>query len=518
MKLSDLLQAVPVLRISDVSADPEITSIHYRSQDVRPGGLFIAVPGFRADGHDFIADAVNRGAAAVIAGKTVNISGAVVVEVADTRRAMGLLAARFYGNPSDNLCLIGITGTNGKTTTSFLVESVLKQAGFATGVIGTIGYYYKGKAFDNPVTTPESPDLQRILAQMREAGVTHVVMEVSSHAVDLHRIAGCCFDAGIFTNLTQDHLDYHRTLDEYWACKQRFFTEYLAAGPKKDQSFAVVNGNDPRGRQLSECLDIPCLTVGDFGENMIWTENFGYGPHGMSGNIHTPSGVFFVRSPLIGTYNLENILCAVGIGTGLNLLPENIRAGIESLPCVAGRLEPVFASGLSGGKPEIAVYVDYAHTPDALENVLRTVRPLTAGRLVCVFGCGGDRDAGKRPLMGEIAGRMAELAIVTSDNPRTEDPDAIIRDILPGILKTGGQAYPVSDISAGFDGRGHVVEPDRRQAIRLAIRAARPGDIVVIAGKGHENYQIIGRETFPFDDRLEAGKALEIYGQTALDN
>ncbi|GBC61980.1 UDP-N-acetylmuramoyl-L-alanyl-D-glutamate--2,6-d iaminopimelate ligase [Desulfonema ishimotonii] len=503
MKLSELIRPPEACFTGPLTPETEIHSLHYRSQEVRPGGLFFAIPGFQADGHQFIGDALARGAAGVVVQQPV-APGIPALRVENTRKAMGGLAARFYGNPSEDLCLIGITGTNGKTTTSLLTESLLSCAGFKTGVIGTIDWHYPGKRFDNPVTTPESPDLQRILARMRAAGVTHVVMEASSHAIDLHRLESLSFDVCVFTNLTQDHLDYHGDMARYRACKTRLFTEYLATGSKRDRAAAVVNGNVPEGRALSEILSVPCFTAGYSQENMIWSRDIRYGPDGIAGKIATPDGSFPFASPLTGAYNLENILCAVGVGVALGLPPEVMRAGIGALTLVPGRLEAVPDPG---GR---FIYVDYAHTPDALENVLKALRPLCAGRLICIFGCGGDRDREKRPLMGEIAGKLSDLAVVTSDNPRTEVPMTVIRHILPGVRQACSREYLLPELKGGLNGTGgYIVEPDRKQAIRLGIAAARAGDMVLIAGKGHETYQIIGSEQLPFDDRTEARRALE---------
>ncbi len=517
MKLSRLLKAVDVVRLSAPGfpvPDPEIRSLHYRSQTVQPGGLFIAVPGFRADGHAFIDDAIRRGAAAVVTQQPVSCD-AVVAEVADSRRALGRLASRFYGEPSKQLVLIAITGTNGKTTTSYLIEQILTSAGYRVGVIGTIGYRYGGKTFETPVTTPESLDLQRILADMDRDGVSHVVMEASSHAIDLHRLAGCEVDVAVFTNLSQDHLDYHLDMDRYWACKERLFTEILARGAKRNRAVAVVNGNDPRGRLLSEKLTVPCFTAGESDGNMIWSPDFRFSLAGITGRIVTPEGNFSFTSPMTGRHNLENILCAVGVGAALHIPFSAMEQGIEVLTAVPGRLEAV------PDRQGRFVYVDYAHTPDALANVLSALKPLVtpAARIICVFGCGGDRDRDKRPRMGEIAGRFSDLAVITSDNPRTEEPLAIIRQIVTGASRAGGRFYRPGELrETGSADKGYVVEPDRRKAIRLAVAVSRPGDVVLIAGKGHETYQIIGSGTIPFDDRAEARQALDEYEADSLDN
>lgn len=512
MKLSRLVNAVEPKRISGITVtpsphsramepDPDISAVCCRAQDVRPGSVFVAIRGFRADGHDFIDEALARGAVAVVVEKPVE-KNAVVIEVQQARKALSAMASEFYGNPSQQLCVVGITGTNGKTTTSYLIESILAHAGFKAGVVGTINYHYGGRAFANPMTTPESLTLQRILAEMAAAGVTHVVMEVSSHAIDLHRIDNCWMDIGVFTNLSHDHYDYHGNMENYWACKKRLFTDHLASGPKSDRARAVINCNDARGRELAAGLTISRLTCGNAADNKIHPEAISHGPAGMAAAIVTPRGKFHVQSALVGEHNLENILCATAVGIGLDISLRDIKNGIESVRCVPGRLQSV---DNDCGR---YVYVDYAHTPDALEHVLTSLKAIAAGRLICVFGCGGDRDRSKRPEMGAIAGKFCDLAVITSDNPRTENPRDIIDQILEGVRTTSPGEYKASDMKAGVVKRGFVVEPDRRCAIELAIRAAGRGDTVLIAGKGHETYQIIGTDSIDFDDVKEAERVL----------
>jgi UDP-N-acetylmuramoyl-L-alanyl-D-glutamate--2,6-diaminopimelate ligase len=509
VKLKDLLQAV-------VTGDPtvpghrrkrawetlEVASIHYRAQEVRPGGLFVAVKGFVADGHAFVNQAVSRGAVAVVAQQPLACE-AVVIQVPETRRTLALLADRFYGHPSRRLFIVGITGTNGKTTTAFLVEQILMQQGFKVGVIGTINYRYAGKIFENPVTTPESLDLQRILAEMASAGVTHVVMEVSSHAIDLSRIAGCQMDIGVFTNLSQDHLDYHGSMDSYWACKKKFFTEHLMDSRAHKQVHAVINGDDPRGRELAAELDLPLLVTGRSAHADVRSPAVMCDLDGIRGRLSTPQGECEITSSLIGAHNVENILSAAGVGIAAGVPLETIRAGIRATVCVPGRLEKI-APG-SGRH----VYVDYAHTPAALENVLTALKKLTAQRLLCVFGCGGNRDRGKRPQMGRIAGMHSDLTIITSDNPRREEPLDIIAQIASGIAALGLPRFGKNALAQGFDRKGYTIEPDRQSAIRLAAAVSRPGDTLLIAGKGHETYQILGDRTIAFDDREQVRRALE---------
>jgi UDP-N-acetylmuramyl-tripeptide synthetase len=504
MKLSSLLSAVnsqaPESEAA-VSSDPEISAICYRSQAVTPGGLFVAIAGAHADGHAYIGDAVARGAAAVVAERPAAVPVPVVL-VPDSRRALAALAARFHGFPSERLVVVGITGTNGKTTTAYLLERILQQAGFSVGVIGTIAYRFGGQVRKAPVTTPESLDLQALLAEMVRSGVTHVVMEVSSHAIAMHRIADCWLDVGVFTNLSQDHLDFHGDMQTYWEVKKTLFTRHLITGPKRDRAVAVINADDPRGAGLLRELNGHGLSVGSAAANRVHPRGIVHGPAGLHGEVATPEGAIPFASQLVGRHNLENILCAVGAAVALGIAHDKIRSGIEALDRVPGRLEPV---------PDPAgrfVYVDYAHTPAALENVLQCLKPLTRGRIICVFGCGGDRDPGKRPQMGEIAARKSDLTIVTSDNPRSENPARIIDQVLTGIRRADVQAYSPEGLAGGFGPRGYTVEPDRRRAIRLAVGAARPGDTILIAGKGHETYQLLGARSIDFDDRAEARRAL----------
>jgi UDP-N-acetylmuramyl-tripeptide synthetase len=497
-------QGVPETRELTLEADPEITSIHYRAQEVQPGGLFVAIKGLTADGHDYVEAAIARGAAAIVVQAAIEVpSGVLTLVAADTRKALASLAAGFYGHPSRAMTVIGITGTNGKTTTSYLIERILQKAGFSTGVAGTINCRYAGEQFPSPVTTPESLDLQRLLARMHAAKVTHVVLEVSSHALDLHRVDGCWFDIGVFTNLTQDHLDYHKDMDSYWDCKKRLFTELLPGGPKKDFAAAVINRQDPKGRELENITPVRKIFVGTTGDNDLFMADPVCSLSGISGRMATGGKMLEFHSPLVGAHNCENILCAAGVGVALGISLSTICDGVAALASIPGRLEPV--SNDQGRY----VYVDYAHTPDALENVISAVKELAVGRMICVFGCGGDRDRGKRPLMGAIAARLCDLAVVTSDNPRSEDPLQIIAQILEGARSVCELEYEVKQLADGFSRKGYVVEPDRGKAIRLAVAACRPGDTLLIAGKGHEDYQILADRTIAFDDRQVARKMLQ---------
>jgi len=531
VKLSELLKTVTVKRAivlitensmqtqeiekkGQLRLDPEIASIHYKAQDVKPSGLFVAIPGLTTDGHHFIDEAFLKGASTIVCQKSAGLprmnhrddyevkKDSIIIEVENTRKALAAISSRFYGNPSESLFIIGITGTNGKTTTAFLIESILKKADLNVGVIGTINYHYSGKTYKNPMTTPESLDLQRILADMLNKGITHVVMEASSHGIDLFRIDNCQIDIGVFTNLSQDHLDYHKDMNSYWECKKRLFTENLNSGPKKGRTAAVINCDDAKGKELLSLLPISSLTTGYSNNNMIWPKHFEIDMTGIGGKISTPDGDFEFKSSIVGKHNLENILSATGVGFALNIPIKAIKDGIEEISSIPGRLESI------PNDSNKFIYVDYAHTPDALENVLNSLKSLTSNRIICVFGCGGDRDKEKRPQMGEIAGRLCDLAIITSDNPRTEMPMEIISQIIQGTIKVSLHEYTPLELATGFNKKGYVVEQDRRKAIRLGIKVSQPGDIFLIAGKGHEDYQIIGNKTISFDDRDEARQAL----------
>jgi UDP-N-acetylmuramyl-tripeptide synthetase len=520
VKLSDMLKAIrewvvtpPAQPAGRRSApDPEIASLHYDSREVQPGGMFVAIRGLAADGHVYIGDAVQRGAAAVVMQQPTPAGDAVAIRVTDSRRALAALAAEFYGQPSRKLCVVGVTGTNGKTTTAALLESILAEAGLRVGVIGTINYRYGGSVFDSPVTTPESLDLQRLLVDMAAAGVSHVVMEVSSHALALGRVRNCWFDAAVFTNLSQDHLDFHHDMATYWSTKRQLFADYLVSGPKSGRAVAVINCGDRHGAELALLLKIPLIRIGPTTEDDVRAENAVCDREGIHGWCETPGGGFTLRSGLAGRHNLENILCAAGAAVALKLSPQIAARGIAALKKVPGRLERI------ENQCGRYVYVDYAHTPDALENVLNALRALSSARVVCIFGCGGDRDRAKRPMMGAIANRLCDLAVVTSDNPRSEDPVSIIEQILPGSRGEGAVQYRPETLAGGFEHRGYVVEPDRRRAIELGLRASRAGDTVLIAGKGHETYQIVKTGRVDFDDRLEARRVLTEMSREAACN
>ena len=502
MKLAHLFNGITFT--SDAVPDIEVRSIHCRSSEVTPGGVFIAIKGFAADGHDYIDDAVARGAVAVVAEKEVE-TDVPVVSVEDARQVLPLLASRFYGHPAREMTVIGVTGTNGKTTTTYIIESILKAAGLLTGVIGTINYRYNGVSHDADVTTPNALDLQRMLREMANHQVTHVVMEVSSHALAQGRVDYCPMDIGVFTNLTQDHLDFHTDMEEYFKAKEKLFTHVLGSGPKAEKACAVINADYSYGQRLLTALPVRAIAVGNQNICQLKPQKMTVTIDGIKGIFEGPSGDIPIESPLIGHHNLENLLCAAGVAIALGISSEIITEGIRGLAVVAGRLEPV------ENRCGIGVFVDYAHTPDALKNSLGAVKRLTQGRVISVFGCGGDRDRAKRPLMGKEALLQSDLAIITSDNPRSESPVEIINAIIPGADGAGGVELKKEALGPWKPKKGvtyYVVEPDRRSAIGLAVNTAQENDTVLIAGKGHETYQILNDRTIDFDDRTEAAKAL----------
>ncbi|HUK39782.1 MAG TPA: UDP-N-acetylmuramoyl-L-alanyl-D-glutamate--2,6-diaminopimelate ligase [Candidatus Acidoferrales bacterium] len=489
--------------------DQEVTGLAYDSRKVHPGQVFFAVPGVKVDGHDFVPAALERGAVGVVIEREIGLpAGTTWVRVKDVRRAMGLWSAYFFERPSDRLILIGVTGTNGKTTVTYLLESILATAGLSPGVIGTVNYRYKGHEAPSHHTTPESLDLQSLLADMRQAGVESVAMEVSSHALVQERVRGLQFDMALFTNLSRDHLDYHTDMDDYFAAKSRLFTDHLAHSVKARKA-AVIHGHDSWGKDLLKRTRDLGLDTWSYGKEDDWDVHPGRIENnvgGVRGELMVKQKRYDFSSTLVGAANLENILGAVAAGFALGLPSEAIFRGLEKLKSVPGRLEKV------NNNLGVTILVDYAHTPDALDKVLSAVRPLTQKRLITVFGCGGDRDRGKRPLMGEIAAKHSDLVVLTSDNPRTEDPLKILDEIEAGVRKTRLKKCQVSSVESEVSqpetrnpkpetNRGYCVEADRREAIRVALRWAQAGDLVLIAGKGHEDYQILGPRRIHFDDR-----------------
>lgn len=511
-----------------------ITGVATDSRQITPGQLFVAIGGGAVDGHDFLAQAVERGAVGLVVEQVGKIPPGwakklAVVQVADSRRALAALAAVFYGQPQKALKLFGITGTNGKTTTSYLLESIIRVAGGEPGVIGTVNYRYCGREHAGSFTTPEALTLFALMREMVDSGVTHLVMEVSSHGLALGRVAGLEFDLVMFTNLSRDHLDFHGTMEDYYAAKKSLFTSHL-----KETGAALVMLAEPEGeadwgvRLVEELLAsgrfrrfpgaggkkkppsaIPLLACGrQRGE--LHLRRAALSLAGIEAELAGLDGTLLpLSSPLIGDFNLENILVAVGGGWLAGFTPAQLAAGVAAMRRVPGRMERV---AVPPGGHAVQVFVDYAHTPDALARVLATLRRLGGGRLVVIFGCGGDRDRGKRPLMGEVAGRLADVVLITSDNPRSEEPVAIMAAIEQGLYPAGqallrrGRAESL----LASAGRGYDLIASRRQAIRLAIRYARPDDVVVLAGKGHEDYQLIEGKKFHFDDCQEAAMAMQV--------
>jgi UDP-N-acetylmuramoyl-L-alanyl-D-glutamate--2,6-diaminopimelate ligase len=470
-------------------ADPEITGLAYDSRHVKPGDLFFCVVGAKSDGHDFLPDAVARGAAAAIVERELPHLPVPALLVENARAAMPKVAADFFGYPSRKLALVGVTGTNGKTTTTYLVEAIARAANRGTGVIGTLGARINDDELPGERTTPESPDLQGLLAAMVEAddgrGMV-VAMEASSHALHQGRTEGCEFDVGVFTNLTQDHLDYHPTMEDYFQAKALLFTHYPKQSGKRYTG--VINVDDPYGERLATMSGGEVITYGVEKNATLRATDIEASATGLRFTLNTPEGSFPLKLRLGGLFNVYNSLGAMGAGRALGFDWDTILGALQAAPGVPGRFESVDAG------QDFGVIVDYAHTPDGLENVLQAARALHPRRLITVFGCGGDRDRTKRPIMGRLAAELSDFVVVTSDNPRTEEPNSILDQIQAGIP---------ADAAAQVER-----DVDRRKAIVRAVGEAKTGDLVVIAGKGHENYQIFADGTIHFDDREEARKAL----------
>jgi UDP-N-acetylmuramoyl-L-alanyl-D-glutamate--2,6-diaminopimelate ligase len=461
----------------------DVRGLAYDSRLVRPGDVFIALQGLRKAGADFAADAVKRGAVAVVADRPAATAPQVPwITVPDARAAMADFADEFYGHPSRAMQVVGITGTNGKTTTAYLLRSVYEAAGKKCGLLGTVAYSTGEREVPASRTTPEAPDVQRMFREMLDAGCGACVMEVSSHALALRRVDGTRFAGAVFTNLTRDHLDYHRDMESYFAAKRRLF-EMLPSGAP-----AVVNIDDPRGEVLRKIASRPVTYAINRPADVTpgpLTLTF----RGLEFDARTPKGNVHVRSKLVGRPNVSNILAAVAVATSLDVPAAAIERGLANLRGVPGRFEVI-----SGDKDDVTVVIDYAHTDDALKNLLETARPLAERRVITVFGCGGDRDRTKRPLMGAVAAKLSDVIVVTSDNPRTEEPLRIIDEIRRGVSAGATETFTIVD---------------RREAIQFAIAKAQPGDLVLLAGKGHEKTQTIGSTDVPFDETAIAREALE---------
>lgn len=486
MKLRSLLAGCSI-RSSVGDLNTDIVGLAYDSRRVSAGFAFVAIRGTRADGNRFASQALANGAVAVVSASEAPaeiLDSTVWVQVGDDREVLAVLAANFYGHPTANLHLIGVTGTNGKTTTTYLIESILKSAGESAAIFGTIEYRGPGFGFPADRTTPEAPDVEQLFRRVVDAGWKYSVMEVSSHAIALKRVAALHFEVAVFTNLSRDHLDFHGDMRAYFLTKKKLFIGMNAGMPR----MMVLNRDDAHFEELREIDPRRVISYGIGNAAGIHPVVQRFTWEGTEAVFRTPVGDVEVRSRLMGTPNLYNIGAAIGVAVVLGLPTEAVREGIESLPSVPGRFEAVFA-----GQP-FRVIVDYAHTDDALEKALRSAREITPGRVIVVFGCGGDRDRTKRPLMGEVAGQWADYVVVTSDNPRSEDPEAIIGEVEEGLKRTGANYQTVVA---------------RRDGIGAALRAAQPGDTVLIAGKGHEAYQTIGEQTFPFDDRAIARELID---------
>jgi UDP-N-acetylmuramoyl-L-alanyl-D-glutamate--2,6-diaminopimelate ligase len=499
VKLRDLLPGTEA-SVPESTQELEIRQVACDSRKVQPRALFFALHGAKADGNEFIRDAVSRGAAAIASEDPAPAaipSSVAWIQVREARKALAIVAANFFGHPAEALQLVAVTGTNGKTTTTSLIDAVVKASGAKTGLFGTIAYRTPLGEYPAPNTTPESVDLQGFLAEIRDAGGKFGVLEASSHSLAMDRLWGCHFAAAVFTNLTREHMDYHKTFDDYFAAKKKLFESTGAGAPE----VAVINTDDEYGKRLIG-LAKKTLTYGLENGADITTKKFQLTFNGLAFAVQTPNGKVHVASPLVGRINVYNILAAIGAAQALGLSNEVIEAGIRSLESVSGRFQRIDL-----GQPYFVV-VDYAHTDDALENLIRTARELNPkGRIITLFGCGGGKDRTKRPVMGEVTGRLSDLTILSSDNPRTEDPLKIISDIIVGLQKTSGR---------------YLIEPDREKAIGVAMDEARAGDIVLLAGKGHENYQILADRTLEFDDREVAQRALRERGyseaQTEIGN
>lgn len=488
MQLGELVKNLKVLRI-DGAQRIEIKGISHDSRTMKPGFLFVAIKGFKTDGHLYVDDAVKAGSPAVLVQKEVEVPpGITRVLVENTRASLARMAANFYGRPSESIRLVGVTGTNGKTTTTYLISSIYRSAGQKVGLVGTIANYIGDRKLEVMRTTPEANELQNLLREMVDEGVETAVIEVSSHALSLERVTGCEFDVAVFTNLTQDHLDFHRDMEDYLQAKARLFRS-IGGGVKKWPKFVVINGDDAYALRIIPEVGVPVITYGLHGDADVKAVDIGASDHGSSFTVVSKQGSVRLNMKLAGLFNVYNTLAAFAVGLGSGFSPDLVARALESVEVVPGRFEIVDCG------QDFMVVVDYAHTPDGLENVLKSARVVTSGRLIAVFGCGGDRDRTKRPIMGRIAGLYSDLPIITSDNPRTEDAMRIIGDVEAGIrgVKEPGQ---------------YRVIPDRREAIRAAIMEAHGGDLVLIAGKGHEDYQIVGNLKFHFDDREEARKVL----------
>jgi len=471
MRLKELLKGIDYIKIEGVQ-DIGIEDMYYDSREVTPNSLFFCIKGLTVDGHDFAPQAVAKGAKVLVLERDVDVDGDITkVFVPNSKTAMAYMAKNFYRNPTKDINFIGVTGTNGKTTVTYLVKSILEKAGQKVGLIGTISNMIGDRKMPSKFTTPESLELQKLLREMADENVDSVVMEVSSHSLALGRVEGCEYDIGVFTNLSQDHLDFHANMEEYRDAKAKLFTQ---------SKLAIINEDDKNGRWIKKRVPTKVFTYGIYKDADIYARELEITDRGVAFHLHTPSGSIPINLAIPGIFSIYNGLAAASICYNLGISLEIIAQGLQEVKGVDGRFE------LLDTGTDYSVILDYAHTPDGLENILTTAKEFAKGRIITLFGCGGDRDHGKRPIMGEIAGKYSDLCIITSDNPRSEDPMDIIKDIVPGIEKTGCD---------------YTIIENRREAIEYALAQAQKDDIVILAGKGHETYQILKDKTIPFDEK-----------------
>ncbi|MCI1692277.1 UDP-N-acetylmuramoyl-L-alanyl-D-glutamate--2,6-diaminopimelate ligase [Aneurinibacillus aneurinilyticus] len=488
MQLEELLAPLALWRTTgDVKT--EITGIEIDSRKVKPGDLFICLPGFTVDGHDFAEKAVLQGAAAILAQRSIE-ADVPVIYVPDTRRAMAVLGDRFFGQPTHLMKVIGVTGTNGKTTTTHLIERILEAAGHPTGIIGTIEMRIADEVREVKNTTPEALDLHRAFRWMKDKGAEYAAIEVSSHALDMGRVRGVRFATGVFTNLTQDHLDYHKTMENYLQAKGLLFSQLGNEYDRERMKYAILNIDDPASETFARMTSAQVITYGIRDKADVRARDISITAMGTKLKLETFVGSIDLTLRMIGNFNVYNVLAATAACLVEGIPLETIKRTLEQVEGVRGRFERVDAG------QDYTVIVDYAHTPDSLENVLKTVREFAEGKVYCVVGCGGDRDRTKRPIMAAIAARHADIAVITSDNPRSEDPQAIIDEMIEGL------------VANGINKDRYFTQVDRREAIRETIHRAGPKDVVLIAGKGHETYQILKDKTIHFDDKEEAYQAI----------
>lgn len=497
MTLATLLLPLDVVSATG-NLEVELSGITDDSREVAEGSLFVAVKGQQVDGHAFVVQVCRQQIGGVVVQAPFQApshvrkeGGPAWIEVKDSRKALGRLASRFFQSPSQALLMVGVTGTNGKTTVAHVSQAILERGGYRTGLMGTVGYHVGPEYQAASHTTPGAIPLQAFLHRMVDAGMDTAVLEVSSHALALDRVEGCEFDVVVFTNLTQDHLDFHETMESYYQAKVRLFQEFVVPASKTGPKRAIVNIDDEWGVRLQAETSVPVWTYSLRRHADIYATNVILSMEGTRFTVHTPDGASEIQSALVGEHNVSNLLASIGVGLARGLTLDDVQRGIRDFRTVPGRFERVEAG------QDFSVIVDYAHTEDALAQLLAAARQLCRERIMTVFGCGGDRDPGKRPKMGRVAAQRSEVVFLTSDNPRTEDPEAILRDIEQGVL----------GLSVSERGASHVI-PDRRAAIRAAFLEARPGDMVLIAGKGHEDYQIIGETRHRFDDREVARELL----------